>query len=301
MSTPFLSVCIPTYNRVGYLKKCLKSVLSQVSDEVEVIVQDNCSTDGTEAWMRTVSDPHLRYFRNPENVGLVNNVIQIISNARGQYVYMLTDDDYLLINGLEDTIRFAKETNCLAFKTAYFLHNEVSKTGAHVSLFPRHMLPADMNEKNAAVVYHGSNILTGIVFKKEIFEEKRMRENSHNWYPSLLLMGMAGLNVGYLSDPTNVHIWENETHWGISPEKRDELNRGQVETLLYLLKENKISKEYYVALAKGHISKFTFEKNERLNEPLSDSQRKELAKHFSSIKRRDTIRKFKVALKRLVP
>ena len=84
MSTPFLSICIPTYNRVGYLKKCLKSVLAQVTDEVEVVVEDNCSTDGTEEWMKTMSDPHVRYIRNQENVGLVNNVIQIIANAKGK-------------------------------------------------------------------------------------------------------------------------------------------------------------------------------------------------------------------------
>lgn len=301
MSTPFLTVCIPTYNRVGYLKKCLKSVLSQVSEEVEIIVQDNASSDGTEAFMKTVTDPHVRYYRNSENVGLVNNVIQIILNAKGEYVYMLTDDDYLLIGGVEDTIKFAKESKSLAFKTAYFLHNEVSKTGAHVSLFPRNMNPADIDENTAATIYHGSNILTGLVFKRDLFEERRMREQSHNWYPSLLLMGMAGLKIGYLSDPTNVHIWENETFWGISPEKRDELNRGQVETLLYLFNEKKITKEHYLALAKGHISKFTFEKNERLNEPLNDGERKQLADHFASIKRKDNIRKVKATLKRFIP
>src|ERR1041385_553648 len=175
MSTPFLSICIPTYNRVGYLKKCLKSVLAQVTDEVEVVVEDNCSTDGTEEWMKTMSDPHVRYIRNQENVGLVNNVIQIIANAKGQYVYMLTDDDYLLINGIEDTIRFAKQTKCLAFKTAYFLHNEVSKSGAHVSLFPRNMSQPDMTEQNAAKLYIESNILTGLVFSKEIFDRSEER------------------------------------------------------------------------------------------------------------------------------
>lgn len=300
MNTPFLSVCIPTFNRVGYLKKCLKSVLADISDDVEVIVQDNASTDGTEQWMGSFSHPNVRYYRNAENVGLVNNVIQIIANAKGEYVYMLTDDDYLLIDGLRDTIKFAKESKCLAFKTAYFLDNEVSKTGAHVSLFPRDMMPADMTEANAAKVYMGSNVLTGLVFKREIFDEQALRENSHNWYPSLLLVGMAHLNVGYLSKPTNVHIWENETYWGISPEKREELNRGQVETLLYLFHRKNLSKKYYLELVKAHINKFTFEKNDRLNEPLTDAERAEVRAHFAGIVRRDRIRKVKAMVKRVL-
>ena len=47
---PLLSICIPTYNRSGYLEQCLESIVHQERfDEIEVIISDNCSTDDTEA------------------------------------------------------------------------------------------------------------------------------------------------------------------------------------------------------------------------------------------------------------
>ena len=46
-----LSICIPTYNRCSYLKKTLESIVSQkifeTTDLVEIVISDNCSSDGT--------------------------------------------------------------------------------------------------------------------------------------------------------------------------------------------------------------------------------------------------------------
>src|SRR5205085_7348374 len=133
--TPFLSVCIPTYNRVQYLQKCLRSVIPQITDEVEVIVQDNASSDDTWQFLSGIDHPGVHVARNSTNIGLVGNFIEVVKRARGTYIYVLTDDDYLLIDGIRDSIAFAKSSGCLAFKTAFFLFNEVSKTGQHVSLY----------------------------------------------------------------------------------------------------------------------------------------------------------------------
>jgi glycosyltransferase involved in cell wall biosynthesis len=296
-TVPFLSVCIPTYNREQYLQKCLRSVIPQITDDVEVIVQDNASTDSTWSFLSTIAHPRVHVARNSSNIGLVGNFIEVVRRARGTYIYVLTDDDYLLIDGLKDTIDFARSSHCKAFKTAFFLFNEVSKTGQHVSVFPENISGSAINEETAARIYHESNIFTGFVFRKDLFNENAVRDNINNWYPSLLLFGMAGLNVGYLAEPTNIHIWENETHWGISPEKRTELNRGQVETLLYLLKRGNVTMDYYLELVKRHYEKWIDEDNHRLLEPLDKSRREAFEKFLSGVRRRILMRKSKAWLK----
>jgi glycosyltransferase involved in cell wall biosynthesis len=294
--TPFLSVCIPTYNRVQYLQKCLRSVIPQITEEVEVIVQDNASSDDTWQFLSGIDHPGVHVARNSTNIGLVGNFIEVVKRARGTYIYVLTDDDYLLIDGIRDSIAFAKSSGCLAFKTAFFLFNEVSKTGQHVSLYSKNV-SGKVTEETAARIYHESNIFTGFVFRRDIFDESVVRDNINNWYPSLLLIGMAGLNIGYLVEPTNVHIWENETYWGISPEKRTELNRGQVDTLLYLLKRGSLTMDYYFELVKRHHEKWFYEDNQRLIEPLDQPRRQALDKFIAGVRRQIFVRKSKAWIK----
>ncbi|NIV34817.1 MAG: glycosyltransferase, partial [Anaerolineae bacterium] len=65
---PLVTVAIPTYNRAdSYLRYALESAVNQTYGNVEVIVSDNCSTDGTEQVVRDFSAPCLRYFRHAEN------------------------------------------------------------------------------------------------------------------------------------------------------------------------------------------------------------------------------------------
>ena len=298
MSSPiFLSVCIPTYNRVSYLEKCVRSVISQLTDEIEVIIQDNASTDNTWNFLSSIEHVQVHCYSNETNIGLVPNFVEVVKNARGTYLYILTDDDYLLIDGLKDSIAFARESKCMAFKTAFFTFNEVSKTGQHFSLYPKNIFGEGVDLATAARIYHESNIFSGFVFKKELFNETAIRSNISNWYPSLLLMGLAGENIGYLAEPTNVHIWENETYWGISPEKRSELNRGQVEILLYLLHNKFISIEHYLELVKVHFSKWLFEDNEKLIHALPINKQKVIDKFYRSLRKKIQIQRIKGWLK----
>ena len=92
-----LTIAIPTYNRCDLLHRTLESVMTQWSDCIEVIVSDNASTDGTEAMMEEYSqEKKVRYFRNPENLGMDKNFLKCLQLARGEYIHLLSDDDILL-------------------------------------------------------------------------------------------------------------------------------------------------------------------------------------------------------------
>jgi glycosyltransferase involved in cell wall biosynthesis len=90
---PKVSVCLPTYNRSGYLSQTLASVLAQTFTDFEVIVSDNCSTDSTPDVVGARKDPRIRYVRNERNIGLFPNMNQCLELARGEYVCILHDDD----------------------------------------------------------------------------------------------------------------------------------------------------------------------------------------------------------------
>ncbi len=95
MSTPLLSVVIPTYNRKDLLKECLDSLLDQTypKEDYEIVVVDDGSTDGTEDMLRQMSGEHgnLRYFRQ-ENGGPAAARNFGVSNSSGGLLVFINDD-----------------------------------------------------------------------------------------------------------------------------------------------------------------------------------------------------------------
>lgn len=72
--TPEVTICIPTYNRSGYLRETIAYACGQQTDRViQILVVDNASTDDTSQVVAAITDDRLRYVRNPENLGMVGN------------------------------------------------------------------------------------------------------------------------------------------------------------------------------------------------------------------------------------
>jgi len=94
-SGPLLSVIIPAYNYGRFLKQTISSVLDQGYDDIEILVLDNASTDGTpEVVASFAKESCVRYLRNSRNVGPSYNVLNGIQIAQGRYLSLLMADDY---------------------------------------------------------------------------------------------------------------------------------------------------------------------------------------------------------------
>ncbi len=94
---PLVSIGIPTYNRVALLKRSIESALNQDYKNIEVIVSDNASTDGTESVCQFYcgQDARLKYVRHPQNRGASANFTDVLKNASGQFFMWLGDDDWI--------------------------------------------------------------------------------------------------------------------------------------------------------------------------------------------------------------
>jgi abequosyltransferase len=93
-STPLLTICIPTFNRVGYLSECLDSLAGQDLSNVEIIVRDNASADDTANALRRYQEIlGLRYEIAVVNEGADRNFGKLLCMATGTYVWLLGDDD----------------------------------------------------------------------------------------------------------------------------------------------------------------------------------------------------------------
>ena len=98
---PRVSVVIPTYERAGLVGRAVDSALAQTVEDVEVVVVDDGSTDGTRARVEERADPRVRYLAHDDNRGVSAARNTGVEAARGEYVAFLDSDDEWLPRKLE--------------------------------------------------------------------------------------------------------------------------------------------------------------------------------------------------------
>lgn len=97
------SIVITTYNRVDLLKRAIATALNQTIP-CQIIIVDNASTDGTQAYVETLGDQVL-YHRNPTNTNHSGAVNAGVERATGTWIKLVDDDDYLAPNCIEILIK----------------------------------------------------------------------------------------------------------------------------------------------------------------------------------------------------
>lgn len=92
-----LSVCIATFNRAAFIGETLESIVSQATEGVEIVILDGGSADDTRAQVERFATrfPRLRYHRQDTNSGVDRDFNTAVELARGEYCWLMSDDDLL--------------------------------------------------------------------------------------------------------------------------------------------------------------------------------------------------------------
>ncbi len=107
-----ISIVIPSYNRVGELKRCMESVVSEFYDGLEVIVIDDFSTDSTRDYLATlaVAHPFIKLYLNDINHGVNYSRNRGIEMVTKPFIFFLDSDDKLAVGSLVK-VKKVLETN----------------------------------------------------------------------------------------------------------------------------------------------------------------------------------------------
>ena len=95
MNAATVSVLVPTYNGAAHIGPAVDSVLAQRGVDLELIVVDDHSTDGTADIVEGFRDPRIRVVRNPSRLGAEGNWNRAFELATGKYIKLLPQDDLL--------------------------------------------------------------------------------------------------------------------------------------------------------------------------------------------------------------
>lgn len=103
---PLVSINLLTYNAEKYIKSCLGSVFSQDYPELEVLIIDNASTDGTIEYLKKLpKKPNLHIIFNKKNIGFAAGHNQGIRKSKGNFILCLNQDVVLDSNFVSEAIK----------------------------------------------------------------------------------------------------------------------------------------------------------------------------------------------------
>lgn len=110
-NNPKISVVLPVYNAVGFLKDCLESILNQTYQDFEFIIVDDHSTDGSYEILEQYAKRHkkIKLFRNKKNKGVSEAVKKAISLSRGEYIARMDADDISFPTRFEKQIDYLEK------------------------------------------------------------------------------------------------------------------------------------------------------------------------------------------------
>lgn len=128
-----VSVCMITYGHEMFIRQAIEGVLmQQCAFEVEFIISNDCSPDGTDDVIKNTINAHpngswVNYIKHKKNLGMMPNFLDTLQNARGKYVALCEGDDYWT-----DPLKLQKQVDFLELNPNYSIHSgkaEIIKDG----------------------------------------------------------------------------------------------------------------------------------------------------------------------------
>jgi glycosyltransferase involved in cell wall biosynthesis len=106
VTNPKISVLMPVYNGEKFVQQAVDSILSQTFDDLEFIIVDDGSTDGSLKIVQSYDDPRIKIVRNDCNIGVARSLNKGLELVKGEYVARMDSDDVSLPRRLEKQVDF---------------------------------------------------------------------------------------------------------------------------------------------------------------------------------------------------
>ena len=208
-----LSVMIPNYNYGRFIGGTIGSVLAQASDDVEIAVCDNASTDDSVDVVKSFSDPRIRLEVNPCNVGFSANCERVATMARGRRMLLLSSDDRMGADALAAYARLEQALGPDADKAVwgavtYHIDGEGRRIGEqHPD--PKCWRDAELDPRlSAAVGYPVRAIPAAKLLRRSLELLRSPLPFLTTCYPRSLHDRCGGYSGGRLMNPDKWFLWK---------------------------------------------------------------------------------------------
>jgi glycosyltransferase involved in cell wall biosynthesis len=200
-----ISVIIPVYNVKEYLYKCISSVLNQSYSNLEIIIIDDGSTDGSGQLCDSITDERIKVIHK-ENGGLSSARNAGINISAGKYICFVDSDDYIDVDMVESLYYACEKYSC-----------EISMCGYHIVNSPN---PDYCELPNNTKIYSGREALEEMLagniksfawnkmYRRKLFDEIRFPDGKV--YEDIYVMHKLFLKsekICYIPNCAYYYVW----------------------------------------------------------------------------------------------
>jgi len=211
MQLPLVTVIIPTFNRLQWISVCLDSIRSQTYPNIETLVIDDGSTDGTVAWLKSQAQySFVRIHEQPKNGGASIARNAGIRLAQGELIVFIDSDDALLPHHVETAVNVFRENP----NTGLFCcDSTIIDSNGEILFGGRTWHEIQSELRNCSVqtgfrklsdIFEFSHIFPGFTLPKAVFEAVGNFDQSifpMDDYDLMLRVAGAGFGVYYCDEP----------------------------------------------------------------------------------------------------
>lgn len=279
---PLVSILLITMNHAAYIEEACRSAVAQSWKNTEVIFLDNNSSDGTfEIASRILesSDVNSILLKNTESFGVATNLNEMVKKASGDYVTILSGDDWWSDNLISEKMKFIEEANCdFVLSDGYkFLQDSGEMVPAY-SYREKQMVKDSMTCFFHENVTGNKTVNVGTFIRRKLLTDFPFDEsiNTEDWDMNLK-MSFIGMKPGFLDKKLfyyRVLSTSLSRKWSVMQDSYDKVTSKYID---YIQKDSKLYKEYL-------LNKLHFKYEILLSESMSASERKLLHREWKKDK-----------------
>ena len=172
-NAPLVSVIIPVYNAEKYVEQAVRSIMIQTYQNLEILITDDCSTDGSFAILQKLAteDSRIKLSRNTENQKIVRTLNALVERASGKYIARMDADDISLPKRIEAQVQFME------------VHNECGVCGCNIfridefgKKLKKIVFPTNYSDNNFFSLFSPTLCHPSVLGKREVFIENKYDE-----------------------------------------------------------------------------------------------------------------------------
>lgn len=246
MTTPLISIILPTYNGVKWVKRAIHSVLEQSFSEFELIIIDDGSTDTTNEIIEnfTRQDSRIQHIKNERNLGIQKTRNISLGYAKAEYIAEIDQDDvWLDKNKLKKQFQFLKEN-----KEYVLVGTGVVIIDSDGKEIVRYLMPQKDAEIRNKILRMNCFVHSSVMYRKRVVEAvggytiEKMSEDHDLW-----------LRLGRLGKFTNLQEYSVQYCFSTKGYNSQDKFIRLKQNLLFAREHKDFYPNYFYAIALGWI------------------------------------------------
>jgi len=173
-NAPLVSVIIPVYNAEKYVEQAVRSIMNQTYQNLEILITDDCSTDGSFAILQKLAeeDARIKLFRNEYNQKIVRTLNALVERAAGKYIARMDADDISASKRIEKQVAFLEANPDIAICGTNAWHIDEKGKVLRCSHLASSNDDIQKYKLFACPFYHPTVLVNALIFKNNRYDEK---------------------------------------------------------------------------------------------------------------------------------